>query len=126
MNTMAEQFESGTSAGDWLKYIGALLLVAAGIFVFYYFAEWNAVVRGLIVAAAVGGALFIAAFSKLGNQAREFVSESMFEMRKVVWPTRQEAWRITLVVLVVVVLIGLILAGFDYVISHAVQWLLKA
>jgi preprotein translocase subunit SecE len=123
---MAQQFEGGTSASDWMKYIGALLLVAAGIFVFYYFAQWPAVVRGLIVAVAVAGALFIAAFTKLGNQAREFVSESMFEMRKVVWPSRQEAWRITLVVMVVVVLIGLILAGFDYVISHAVKWLLQA
>ena len=46
-----------------------------------------------------------------------FVSESLFELRKVVWPTRQEASRITVVVLVVVLVISLILAGFDFVIS---------
>ena len=40
----------------------------------------------------------------LGLRGRDFLSESMFELRKVVWPTKDEATRITLVVLAVVVL----------------------
>jgi preprotein translocase subunit SecE len=39
----------------------------------------------------------------------------------VVWPTREESYRITGMVLVVVLLISLILSGFDFVIS----WLIK-
>jgi len=59
-----------------------------------------------------------------GAQTREFLSESRFELRKVVWPTRQETMRMTLVIFVVVVLISLLLAGFDWVIKGAVKLLL--
>lgn len=123
---MAEQLQGGTSGADWLKYLAAVALVAGGIAGFYLLDSLPGVVRGLIVAASIVAAGFVVAFTRMGGEAREFFHESLFEMRKVVWPTRQEAWRITLVVLVVVVIISLVLAGFDFVISNAVEWLLKA
>ncbi|MBW8311342.1 MAG: preprotein translocase subunit SecE [Rhizobium sp.] len=63
-------------------------------------------------------------FTAKGRQAREFFSESMFELRKVVWPTRQETTRTTGVILVVVVIVSLILSGFDFVISWLIRLLL--
>ena len=51
----------------------------------------------------------------------EFIRQVQTETRKVVWPTRQEATRMTWVVMIVVVIIALLLAGFDTVI----QWLVK-
>nr|WP_255683277.1 preprotein translocase subunit SecE [Luteimonas sp. MHLX1A] len=56
-----------------------------------------------------------------GAQTREFFAETRFELRKVVWPTRQEAMRMTWVVIIAVIIIALVLAGFDTVI----QWLLR-
>ena len=47
-----------------------------------------------------------------GRQTKEFFSESLFELRKVVWPTRQEAMRITGVILVVVVIVASLVSGF--------------
>ena len=62
--------------------------------------------------------------SAKGHQTREFLAESRFELRKVVWPTRQEAMRMTWVVIIVVVILSLMLAGFDLVIQWVVRLLL--
>ena len=105
-----------------VKYALALLLVAGGLFAFYWFeAQWPAPARiGMVVLGLVAGAAVFMTSLK-GRQTREFLSESRFELRKVVWPTRQEAMRMTWVVMLVVVVMSLMLAGFDVVI----QWLIR-
>jgi preprotein translocase subunit SecE len=124
MNSKVEQPGSSASGGDIVKYVLALALVAAGVFAFYWFSDWATVLRGLIVAAGlIAGAVVFLTTAK-GAQTREFLSESRFELRKVVWPTRQEAMRTTWVVMIAVALLSLILAGFDVVIQAIVKFLL--
>ena len=121
MNSRVEQSGSA-SAGDIVKYALALLLVVGGVFAFYWFdPQWPSVARiGAVVAGVIAGiAVFMT--SAKGRETREFLVESRFELRKVVWPTRQEAMRMTWVVVIVVIIIALLLAGFDTVI----QWLVK-
>jgi preprotein translocase subunit SecE len=120
MNTKVEN-QSGTSVLDYGKYVLALLIAAAGIAVFYMMPQWSGVIRGLLVAVGFGLALLVFGLTVKGRDARDFFSDSLFELRKVVWPTREESYRITGMVLVVVLLISLILSGFDFVIS----WLIK-
>ena len=120
MSTKVEQAR-GPAAGEMLKYAVALLLVAAGIFGFYWFEQWATGFRALLVVAGVLAAAFVFASSTKGAQTRDFLSESRFELRKVVWPTRQEALRTTWVVMLAVLIISLMLAGFDAVI----QWVIK-
>jgi len=43
----------------------------------------------------------------------------------VVWPSTDESIRTTIVILIVVVIVSLVLAGFDYVISQGVRALLE-
>ena len=113
------------SGGDIVKYALALLLAAAGLFAFYWFeGEWPGGVRVLaVVVGLVAGALAFMTTAK-GAETREFLSESRFELRKVVWPTRQETTRTMWVVIAVVILMSLMLAGMDLVIQAAVKWLL--
>lgn len=116
---------SAPSAGDVVKYIVALLLAAGGVFAFYWFAGvWPTALRVLAVVGGLvaGAAVFLT--SVKGAQTREFLSESRFELRKVVWPTRQEALRTTWVVIAMVVIISLVLAGFDVIIQWMVKWFL--
>jgi len=125
MNSKVEQPGSSASGGDIVKYVLALALVAAGVFAFYWFSDWATVLRGLVVAAGlIAGAVVFLTTTK-GAQTREFLSESRFELRKVVWPTRQEALRTTWVVMIAVLILSLILAGFDVVIQWAVKFLLQ-
>jgi preprotein translocase subunit SecE len=124
MNTKADIVVPATSAGDIAKYALAAVVAAAGIAVFYLFPDWMAPVRVLIVALGLAAAIAVMALTGLGRRGRDFLSESLFELRKVVWPTRQETFRITWVVLVVVMVISLILSVFDLVISQLVKLLL--
>ncbi|MBF6025776.1 preprotein translocase subunit SecE [Lysobacter niastensis] len=123
MNSKVEQ-PGSASAGDMVKYVVALLLVAAGVAAYIYFDQWAGPLRALAVAAGlVLGALVFLSSGK-GLQTREFLSESRFELRKVVWPTRQEAMRTTWVVMIAVAVLSLILAGFDLIIQFAVKAIL--
>jgi preprotein translocase subunit SecE len=123
MNSKVEQSKPA-SAGDLAKYALALLLVGAGVFGYYWFAQWAIGLRALLVVAGLvlGAGVFL--LTARGGQTREFLAEVRFELRKVVWPTRQEALRTTWVVVVMVVVLSLILAGFDLVIQAGVKFLL--
>jgi preprotein translocase subunit SecE len=125
MNSKVAQSKTAASAGDLAKYALAIVLAAAGVVAFYWFAnQWALAVRGLAVAAGlVLGALVFMATAK-GREVREFLGESRFELRKVVWPSRQEAMRTTWVVIAVVIAVSLVLASFDFFIQIAVKWLL--
>ena len=125
MNTKLQQSKAAGSAGDVVKYALALLLVAAGLVAFYWFdGQWPTSLRILAVVAGLVAALLVFLTTEKGGHTREFLSEARFELRKVVWPTRQEAMRTTWVVIAVVILLSLILAFFDVVVQAAVKWLL--
>ena len=120
--SLANQSSSG---GDIVKYAVALLLAIGGLVAFYWFeGQWPTGVRilAVVVGLVAGAAVFMV--TAKGAQTREFLSESRFELRKVVWPSRQETTRTMWVVIAVVILISLMLAGFDMVIQWAVKWLL--
>ena len=124
MNSKVEQPGSSASGGDIVKYVLALALVAGGVFGFYWFDQWATVLRGLLVVAGLVTGALVFLSTRKGAQTREFLSESRFELRKVVWPTRQEALRTTWVVMIAVAILSLILAGFDVVIQWGVKFLL--
>ena len=117
--------ETVSTAADKAKLAAAGLLVVGAIAAFYLLPSLPAPVRTLIVVAGFAAAVFVASLTNAGHRGRDFVSEALFELRKVVWPTRPEATRITLVVLAVVLVISLILAGFDFVISQLIKLLLS-
>ena len=124
MNTKVDQAPQSVSAADVAKYVLAVALVVGGIVAFYWFSQWPGPVRALVAVAGVVAAAGVMSLTAKGRQTKEFFSESLFELRKVVWPTRQEAMRITGVILVVVVIVSLILAAFDFVISWLIRLLL--
>jgi len=53
--------------------------------------------------------------SKKQNAIQRFIRETVGELRKVSWPTRQEAWQLTVIVLVVLafmsIFLGIIVDG---------------
>ncbi len=55
----------------------------------------------------------------------EYLHETRTELRKVVWPTREQAQTLTIVVLLVVVLMTTILGGMDFLLTLLLNLLLK-
>ena len=117
--------DPSASGGDIAKYALALLLAVGGLVAFYWFdGQWPTVARVLVllVGLVLGVVVFMA--TAKGVETREFLSESRFELRKVVWPTRQETTRTMWVVVAAVIVISLILAAFDWVIQLGIKALL--
>jgi preprotein translocase subunit SecE len=129
MNTKAEQQPKGTNAADVAKLVLAGLILVGGIFAYSWFGNDASIpssVRLLGVLAAVVIALAIAAFTALGRRVRNFIGESQFELRKVVWPTKDETIKTTGIIIVVVVVLSLLLGLIDLILKSVIlDWLLK-
>ena len=126
LNSKVEHSKGASAAGDIAKYVLAIALVVAGLVAWWWFnGQWATPLRALAVVAGLvlGGVVFL--ISSKGRDTREFLAESRFEMRKVVWPTRQEAMRTTWVVIVVVIILSLILAAFDFAIKALIELFLN-
>jgi preprotein translocase subunit SecE len=54
---------------------------------------------------------------------QRWFQETRSELRKVVWPTREEALRLTYVVLGISLAMGLLLGAVDLLLSALVSWL---
>lgn len=127
MNTKAEQTK-GVGAGDVGKLaLAAVILVAA--IVGYTWLGNSGVAQpvrliGLVVGLAV--ALVIGAFTGPGRRVRNYIAESQFEMRKVVWPTRDETVKTTGIIIAVVIVLSLLLGLIDLILKSVIlDWLLK-
>ncbi len=53
-----------------------------------------------------------------------FLQEVKAEMTKVIWPSRQQAIQLTVVVLVVSVIVGVYTGGLDYLFTNIVNTLI--
>jgi preprotein translocase subunit SecE len=53
-------------------------------------------------------------FQRIWGKIREFLRETIGELRKVNWPTRKEAIRLTQIVVVVILVMAAILGGLDF------------
>lgn len=102
-------------------WVVAIALVAAGVYGNSYFSSESLLYRvlGLIVVAAVAG--LVALQTTQGRSFWELLKGARTEVRKVVWPTRQEATQTSLLVLAAVVIAGLILWGFDTLLGWIVS-----
>jgi preprotein translocase subunit SecE len=118
MNAKVEK-EGAVNALDMVKLVLAAVLLVAGI-VAYYSVDWSGWARLGILLAGVIAAAAVGAFTAPGRTVREYLSESQFELRKVVWPTREETLRTTLVIVVVVIILSLLLGLIDVLLKWIV------
>ena len=121
---MVTKTEQATSAIDTFKLTTAVLVLIAGVVGFYYFEDESQLLRVLGMLAVAVVAFFIAASSDPGRRGLGFVREARVEVRKVVWPTRQEALQTTIAVLFMVVLVAIMLWLFDMFLGWGVSKLL--
>jgi len=113
--------ESGKSKLDSVKLLVAILMLGAGVAGFYYLENESQLYRviGLLVVVALSvGVVYTTA---LGKRAWGFKNDSFIELRKVVWPSRQETIQTTLIVVVAVFIIGIFLWLLDMLLLWGVQ-----
>jgi preprotein translocase subunit SecE len=120
---MTEDTKTGVGASDKAKLTAAILLLLAGVVGYYVFAaqptwqRWMAVVAGLALAIV----LFV--WSQYGRNFWQFMLDSRIELRKIVWPTRQETGMTTLVVFGFVIVAALFFWALDLGLAWATRHL---
>ena len=125
MNAQADT--SGYSSLDKTKLWAAVAIALAALVAFYWFEGRQTIwVRsGMLIGGFVVAGVLIA-LSAYGSFLKEFVIESHFELRKIVWPTRQETMQTTMVIFVVVLVISLMRFAFDSILGFIFRWLFSA
>jgi preprotein translocase subunit SecE len=116
MNEQAEK--TGVAIVDVLKIALAAAALVGGMVAFYWFGEKPQVLRVLMVLGGLIAGLVLLYWSAPGRELWAYMQVSRVELRKMVWPTRQETWRTTLVVFVFV----LALAVFFWIVDMGLAW----
>ena len=120
---MATSAESNSSTIDIIKLLIALALLIASIVVFYQFEDSVLFgVLGLLAVAGVG--VGIAATTTQGKGLLSFMGAARTEVRKIVWPTRQETMQTTLMVFIIVVILSIFLWFVDMLLGWGIKELL--
>ena len=116
--------ENNNSSMDVLKWATTIVLLVAIIVGNYLYGESLHIVARVLVLLSMGAlALFSAAMTEKGKVFIEFAKDARLEVRKVVWPTRQETVQTTLIILAVSTIFGLILWGLDAVFVRVVAFI---
>jgi len=111
--------QAGTA--DKAKLGLAIAAVAAGVAGYYLLGTQAAWQRWLCVVAGLALAALLLAFSRYGSDFRQFVASARVELRKIVWPSREETGRTTLIVFIFVAIAGVFFWGLDLLLAWATR-----
>jgi preprotein translocase subunit SecE len=121
---MAEvQTSEGASAKDTALMALSILVLLAGTVGFYWYDD-NALALRL---AMVGGGVVVAAgllwISWYGREFRQFAQAARVELRKVVWPSREDTVRTTVMVIIFAIVMGVFFWVLDMILTWLIRWL---
>ncbi len=120
MSAQTETSESGVL--DIIKLLLAAAALLGGLYGYYYYENNIALpLRVLMVLGGTGVGIAIAMSSTQGQRLWHFIQGSRVEIRKIVWPTRQETTQTAIAVFV----FTLILALFFWALDSGLLWLTR-
>lgn len=98
---------------SWLRWLLVIALVVVGVVGNSVYDDYPLLYRVITLVVLAVVALWLAVHTEQGSSVWAVVKESQTEVRKVVWPTRQETNQTTLIVVGLVILMAFILWGLD-------------
>lgn len=120
---MSEKAENSSNPLDLVKWLVVVVLLGGAVAANSIYGDMSVLYRALGVVAAVVVAGFMAASTEKGSSFLTFAKDARTEVRKVVWPTRQEATQTTIIVLVATAFMSLLLWGLDLIIVQLVSFI---
>ena len=121
---MNSKTETQQGSIDIFKFLLALGVLTISLVGFYYYSEAPKIFRVLGILAGIIVSLVIVSQTSKGRQAIDFVRDAQVEVRKIVWPTRQETSQTTLFVIIVVIIFAILLWVLDLGLSSSIQGLI--
>lgn len=122
---MSIKAEEKDSRFDMLKWVVVAALVVVAVVGNQYFSAEPILYRVLALLALAVVAAFVALQTSKGRSFFSLLKEARIEIRKVVWPTRQETTQTTLIVVVVVLVMALLLWGLDSLLGWLVSTVVR-
>ena len=120
MNTQSETSQSG--ALDIIKLLSAAAAIIGGLYSYYFFEfQVSLPLRVLMVLGGTGAGITIAMTSTQGQRLWSFIQGARVEIRKVVWPTRQETTQTAIAVFVFTLIMGV----FFWMLDSGLLWLTR-
>ncbi len=120
MNTQSETSESGVL--DIIKLLMAAAAIIGGLYSYYFFEfQVSLPLRVLMVLGGTGAGITIAMTSTQGQRLWSFIQGARVEIRKVVWPTRQETTQTAIAVFVFTLIMGV----FFWMLDSGLLWLTR-
>jgi len=116
-----KQENTVTSGADKLRYMVAAVLLLSSIIGYYLLTEQSLVIRVLMVLVGVAATVGLIWSTAAGLSGRKHLQDTQREVRQVVWPTREQAVRMTLIVFGAVALVGAFLWLVDMFFLWGVQ-----
>lgn len=119
---MISKIEEPVPQWDSAKWLVVVALVMGGVYANSFFATEPFIYRvmvGLVLLGIVGAVMLQTA---IGKATWNLAKESRVEIRKVVWPTRQETVQTTLIVVAVVIFVSLVL----WVLDSGLSWIIQS
>ncbi len=110
---MSKKIESPSSSLESVKLLAVVGVLVITLVTYYTFTEVHAVLRVLGVLAGFGFAGYLLYLTEKGRGWFLAVSHAKKEVMLVVWPTRQETVKMTLIVFAVVIIMGIFLWLID-------------
>jgi preprotein translocase subunit SecE len=121
MNEQIQEDGAGRSNGVLLGL--AIALVVAGVAAYYILSSQPGWMRWLAVAAGLLLGVVVFAASGSGRDFRQFAFDARNELRKVVWPAKQETWMTTAVVFGFALIAGVFFWLLDLFLAWATRHL---
>jgi preprotein translocase subunit SecE len=121
---MATQTETSESGGlDIIKLLLAAAALVGGLYAYYYYETSIAqAIRVLMVLGGTAAGIGIAMTSTQGHRLWHFIQGARVEVRKVVWPTRQETTQTAIAVFI----FTLVMMLFFWVLDSGLLWLTRS
>jgi len=113
-----------TSSSGFLDIVKLLIAAGAligGLFAYYYYIEVSLPLRVLMVLGGTAAGIGLGMTSSQGRRLWAFIQGSRIEIRKVVWPTKQETTQTAIAVFV----FTLIMALFFWALDSFLLWLTR-
>jgi preprotein translocase subunit SecE len=111
--TTATEHSSESGVLDILKLLIAAGALVGGLYGYYYYIELSLPLRVLMVLGGLAAGIGIAMTSTQGRRLWAFVQGSRIEIRKVIWPTKQETTQTSIAVFVFTLVMALFFWGLD-------------
>ena len=111
VNAQTETSESGVL--DILKLLISAVVLVGGLYSYYYYVEVSLPLRVLMVLGGLAAGIGIALTSTQGLRLRAFVQGARVEIRKVVWPTKQETTQTAIAVFIFTLIMALFFWALD-------------